>query len=83
MNRAQLQNCASNGGMLPADGAFTFAKNPGRPGRAPVANEIKAEPCSIRAGAPLNFYNFKSASVTAPSEALVTWAAYLASTPRV
>ena len=28
-------------------------------------------------------YNFKSSSVTAPSEALVTWAAYFASTPRV
>ena len=28
-------------------------------------------------------YNFKSESVTAPSEALVTWAAYFASTPRV
>jgi hypothetical protein len=28
-------------------------------------------------------YNFKSISVTAPNEALVTWAAYLASTPRV
>ncbi len=28
-------------------------------------------------------YNFKFISVTAPSEALVTWAAYLASTPRV
>src|SRR6266568_2269331 len=28
-------------------------------------------------------YNFNSASVTAPSEALVTWAAYWASTPRV
>jgi hypothetical protein len=28
-------------------------------------------------------YNFNSASVTAPSEALVTWAAYFASTPRV
>src|SRR6478736_4104170 len=28
------------------------------------------------------FYNFKSLSVTAPSLALVTWAANLASTPR-
>jgi hypothetical protein len=28
-------------------------------------------------------HNFKSAPVTAPSEALVTWAAYFASTPRV
>ena len=28
-------------------------------------------------------YNFKSLSVTAPSDALVTWAAYFASTPRV
>jgi hypothetical protein len=28
-------------------------------------------------------YNFKSLSVTAPSDALVTWLAYFASTPRV
>ena len=28
-------------------------------------------------------YNFSPASVTAPSLALVTWAAYFASTPRV
>jgi hypothetical protein len=31
----------------------------------------------------LTAYNFKSSSVTAPNEADVTWAAYLASTPRV
>jgi len=29
------------------------------------------------------FYNFNSASVTAPSDADVTWLAYFASTPRV
>ncbi len=32
---------------------------------------------------PRQVHKAKSASVTAPREALVTWAAYLASTPRV
>ena len=38
---------------------------------------------TIKPPAQAKFYNFKSISVTAPNEALVTCAAYFASTPRV
>src|SRR5690242_9500176 len=37
----------------------------------------------VKSGELASGYNSKSMSVTAPSEALVTWAAYLARTPRV
>lgn len=40
--------------------------------------------CLLDAHRPIfTSYSSKSISVTAPSEALVTWAAYLAKTPRV
>jgi hypothetical protein len=44
-------------------------------------NEKKLVP--VAGLGPGTVHNFKSSSVTAPSEALVTWAAYFASTPRV
>ena len=62
---------------------FSFAQGSEEFGFVAVLFAVHKIVINIKPPVQAKFYNFKSSSVTAPSEALVTWAAYFASTPRV